>query len=271
MPHVAALYRFPVKGFTPESCDSVTVQPDGRIVGDRVLAFRRGDADEPRRLADGSAWWPKSQMVSLQDYPGIARLRLRYDDAARHVTVSVLGEGGATVLAEGALDEAGRARLAEAVGEYARALPEAARLRREGALPLMLEGDGVTARFQDRPQGYVTLHGRASLMQLAEALHEPDLDETRFRSNIAVEGLEAWAELGWTGRVRVGEVVFNFDHTVIRCLATHANPATGERDAEVLTTLTRVFGHEQPAFGVLMLPSEGGGTIRVGDEIEVLG
>ncbi|OZB87119.1 MAG: hypothetical protein B7X41_13360, partial [Microbacterium sp. 14-71-5] len=39
MPHVVALYRHPVKGFTPEKVPALTVQADGRIAGDRVLAF----------------------------------------------------------------------------------------------------------------------------------------------------------------------------------------------------------------------------------------
>jgi uncharacterized protein YcbX len=31
MPHVVALYRYPVKGFTPEACDTLTVLDEGRI------------------------------------------------------------------------------------------------------------------------------------------------------------------------------------------------------------------------------------------------
>jgi uncharacterized protein YcbX len=42
MPHVAALYRYPVKGFTPEECDTLTVLDEGRIAGDRVLGVRCG-------------------------------------------------------------------------------------------------------------------------------------------------------------------------------------------------------------------------------------
>jgi uncharacterized protein YcbX len=57
----------------------------------------------------------------------------------------------------------------------------------------------------------------------------------------------------------------------VRCLATHANPDTGVRDAEILTTLTRTFGFEQPTFGTLLLPTAEGGTIRLNDEVEVLG
>ena len=44
MPRVAALYRYPVKGFTPEPCTGLTVLPEGRVAGDRVLAFRFANA-----------------------------------------------------------------------------------------------------------------------------------------------------------------------------------------------------------------------------------
>ena len=57
---------------------------------------------------------------------------------------------------------------------------------------------------------------------------------------------------------------------IVRCLATHANPDTGLRDAPVMTTLTRSLGRKEPSFGVLMLPAAGGGTTTVGDEVELL-
>jgi len=40
MPRIAALYRYPVKGFTPEECKVVDVLDEGRIAGDRVLGIR---------------------------------------------------------------------------------------------------------------------------------------------------------------------------------------------------------------------------------------
>jgi uncharacterized protein YcbX len=36
-PRVAALYRYPVKGFTREACDALDILPGGRVAGDRVL------------------------------------------------------------------------------------------------------------------------------------------------------------------------------------------------------------------------------------------
>ena len=262
-PRVVALYRHPVKGFTPEACESLSIV-DGRVAGDRVLALRLGDAGEPREVVAGGAWWTKHQMVALVNTPGLARLSLRYDDAARRLSLSLDGRA----LVECGLDEEGRTAFAEAVAAFVRTLPEAVDLDRAGRLPLRLEGDGVTPRYHDRPAGFVTAHGRASLEALGVALADAALDERRFRSNVAFEGIEAWAELGWTGHVRIGAVEFKAERPVGRCLATQANPEDGLRDREVLTTLTRAFGQAEPQFAVLLTPLTEG-TIRLGDPVEV--
>jgi uncharacterized protein YcbX len=47
MPRVVALYRYPLKGFTPEKCDTLTVLSEGRIAGDRVLGIRFADTEAP--------------------------------------------------------------------------------------------------------------------------------------------------------------------------------------------------------------------------------
>lgn len=266
MPHVVALYRYPVKGFTPEPREALDVLASGRVVGDRVLAFRFGDAEPSPRDVEGDAWWPKAQMLVLANTPALARLTLRYDDATRRVSIT---HDGATLVEDG-LDDAGRARLAEAVGGYARAQDEQPHLERPGRLPLQLIGDGVTARYQDGDRGRVSLHGRASLDALGEALGDPALDERRFRSNIILEGLAPWEEFGWAGgAVRIGGVTFDVLNPARRCLATHASPTEGVRDRDVMTTLVRAFAQEAPSFAIMMLPREAG-TVRVGDSLEVL-
>lgn len=265
--HVAALYRYPVKGFTPESCETLTVRADGRIEGDRVLAFRFGDAAEPLDR-DGLNYWPKAEGLAMQDFPGIGPLRLSFDDDRQRLHV----QHDDHVIVDAGLDEAGRALLCKEIAAFVLDTAEGARLREPGHLPLALVGDGRTSQFQDRPRGFISVHGRGSLIALGEAMGH-DLDERRFRSNIAVDGLAPWDELGWTGRVCIGDVEFEVSHHIVRCLATHANPDTGLRDAEVMTTLTRVFGQAQPTFGTLLLPAPGseGGVIRLGDPITVPG
>lgn len=263
VPHVSALYRYPIKGLAPEQCEQLQVEPGGRIAGDRVLAFRYAKDTEPEER-DGLDYWPKGGGLCVRDYPALTRLALEYTAGEVRLTA------GSEVVARAGLDDGGRQALVSAVTEYLLDTPDGARLARAGHLPLALVGDGRTATFQDRPRGFVTAHSRTSLAALGEAVGA-ELDERRFRSNIALDGLDAWAEEELVGRrVRIGAVTFEVSAPIVRCLATHANPDTGLRDAPVMTTLTRVLGKAQPAFGILMLPVGSGGSIAAGDPVELL-
>ena len=263
MPHVAALYRYPVKGFTPEECETLTVLDDGRIAGDRVLGIRFADT-----AAADEAWSKKTEMVALMNTPGLARLHLRFDAEAQRLHLSC----ASTVLADEILTEEGRQRLATAVAAYVLTLAEHPLAGHPERLPLRVIGDGLTPRYHDAEAGQVTLHGRGSLHALTAALaHAEEGSERRFRSNIALEGLGAWEEHSWVGRkVRIGTVEFDVVRPKVRCLATHANPTTGERDMPILTTLTKIFGQEKPTFAVAMVPTHAGGHIHVGDHVTLV-
>ncbi|GAA2177425.1 MOSC domain-containing protein [Leucobacter tardus] len=266
MARVTALFRYPVKGFTPEKLPTLEVQDDGRIRGDRTLAFRFADAAEPEDR-DGLDYWPKSQGLALQDFPALAELRLAYDDEAQRISI----RRGADTLVEAGLDACGRAELVDAVTAFVRDSAQARRVEKPGRLPLALVGDGETSRFQDDPRGYVSLHSAASVDALAEAIGD-ELDDRRFRSNVVVDGCSAWEELGWEPgqEIRIGDVRFRADIDIVRCLAIHADPDTGERNAPVLTTLTRRLGQQEPTLGRMLLVAERGGTIRVGDTVSVI-
>ena len=256
MSKLAALYRYPVKGFAPEPRESLVVT-DGRIAGDRVLGFRFADTPE----ADDS-WSSKHGMLALVNTPGLARLRLSYDDLARRLRISCDG----AILVDESLDTDGRRRISQAVGAFARELAESPVAGDPAKLPLRLVGDGVTPRYHDRPDGYVTLHGRSSVTALARAL-DAEVSEWRFRSNVAVDGLEPFEEQDWIGKtLRIGSTRFRVHLPIRRCLATHANPETGERDQPILTTLTRVFHQEEPTLAVALMPL-GEGEIHLGDEL----
>jgi len=260
---VVALYRYPVKGFTPEERETLTVLGEGRIAGDRVLAFRFANSGAP-----DSAWRKKQECVVLMNTPGLARLQVRLDHAALRLRVALDG----AVLADEALDAAGRKRLAAALADYVLKLDENPLTGHPERLPLNLIGDGSVPRYQDNEGGQATLHSRESLAAVAAATGDPGLSEARFRSNIAIEGVSAWEEQDWMGRkIRVGEVEFEVARQKVRCLATHANPRTGERDIPVMQTLVKAFSQKQPTFAIGMVTRGAGGPIRLGDEVALVG
>ena len=259
MMRIADLFRYPIKGFTRERCDFLDVLPGGRIAGDRVLGLRYHNAQ-----SGDDAWGTKLEFTALINTPALTSLRVGFDPGTQRAII-LLGDA---VLFDDALDAAGRERFALAVEQYLGRMEDASVVGHPERLPLKLVGNGVTPRYQDREPGYVTLHGRASLATLAARVGEDaPVTEQRFRSNIAVEGLEAWEEQRWVGgSLRIGDVTFSVVNPVTRCLATHANPKSGTRDLPIMKTLLQLFPAERPTFAVLMT-STLGGRIRVGDRV----
>src|SRR5215204_4729936 len=102
MPHIVALYRYPVKGFTPEECDTLTVLDEGRIAGDRVLGVRFADTE-----AADDTWSRKTGMVVLINTPGLARLNVRFNEKAFRLNISVEN----SVLVDELLNPEGRERI----------------------------------------------------------------------------------------------------------------------------------------------------------------
>jgi uncharacterized protein YcbX len=258
---VAALFRYPVKGFTREECDSLQVLPGGRIAGDRVLGLRFNGS-----TTSDDAWGTKLEFVALVNTPGLTPLQVKFDPEALRLRIQLADE----VLLDEAMDAVGRRRLASTIEEYIVGLGENPLSSRMDRLPLRVVGDGITSRYQDREPGYTTLHGRGSLAALASVVAEaPELTEKRFRSNIAVDGLDAWEEQSWIGRnLRIGDVEFKAVNPVTRCLATHAHPISGKRNLPIMKTLLQLFPSERPTFAILMT-SDRGGYVRVDDKVEL--
>ena len=102
MARVVALYRYPLKGFTPQSCDELVVVPSSRVAGDRVLNLRFADAP----VAD-EAWCRKYHGVVLANTPGLALLRTTFDAEQSRLKIAL----GDRTLVDEPLSDAGRARI----------------------------------------------------------------------------------------------------------------------------------------------------------------
>jgi uncharacterized protein len=225
---LAALYRHPVKGFTPEALAAVELAPGAGFPFDRVWAVENGpsgfDPSDPQFV-------PKQKFTVLASLPHVAAAATRYDEteAVFHAHASGLSPfAGSLAAAEG------RAALADWL---------AALLGEEAKGPLKVIEAPARHRFTDHPQGQVSLINLASVRDLAARMGA-QLDPLRFRANLYVEGWPAWVENDWTdGVLRLGGVEARMFKPIVRCAATHVNPATAQRDLDVTKALFDHYGH----------------------------
>jgi len=226
--HAAAIFRHPVKGFTPEALASVQLAPGEGFPHDRLYAVENGpcgfDPAAPTFIS-------KQKFTVLAQIAKVAAARTRYDAATGvlHATAP-----GAPEFLGVLHDEAGRAAFAawltDLLGEEVR-----------GELRV-IEASGHW-RFTDHPLGQVSLVNLASVRDLGRKMGV-ELDPLRFRANVYVEGWPAWAENEWTGkRLMLGWAQAQVFKPIVRCAATHVDPTTAERDLDVTKALFDNYGH----------------------------
>ena len=119
--------------------------------------------------------------------------------------------------------------------------------------------EGPAGAFHDDGGVRVSLLGIGTIRALGE------WDIRRFRPNIVLDGDDEDALIGC--RVRVGSAILDVVQPVVRCvMVTRPQPGGIERNLDVLRSIQRVRGGR---LGVGALVTEPG-TVRMGDEIEVL-
>lgn len=249
-PRVAGLYRYPVKGLSPEPMDEVGLEAGAVMPFDRAYAIENGpgrfDPAEPRHL-------PKTCFLMLMRDERLATLETRFDE---HTETLVIFRQGRQV-ARGDL----RTRIGRQMIEQFLAAYMAASLR---GPPKIVSAPGHS--FSDMAAKCLHIVNLASVRELERAVGQP-VNPLRFRANIYVDGIEPWEEFSWLDRdIAVGGIRLSVFHRTRRCDATNVDPATGARDLAIPATLLRTWGHSD--FGVYAKVI-GAGRIATGDPVSL--
>ena len=245
-----AIYRYPVKGLTPEMLSRAMLVPGETLPFDRAYAIENGrgrfDAENPRHL-------PKTNFLMLMRNERLATVHSRFEDASETLTLSRHGRQ----VARGQLTSAlGRRIIEQFVAAYM-----AADLR---GPPKIVRAPGHS--FSDVAAKCVHIVNLESVRALARAIGRP-VDPLRFRANLYLAGIAPWSELAWVGKsLRVGAAQLGVFARTGRCDATNVDPATGARDLAIPAALVRLLGHAD--FGVYATV-KAAGDVSPGVPVEV--
>lgn len=235
---VSEIRRYPVKSLGGEALTSTKVEPGRGIAGDRRYALMPAAGGEP-----APGWRPKTQCVVLVRNETMIRLGARFHDESGMISLVKGGREVARGTVEAAAD---RARLEAAID---------AELAADVGTPMKFAAAGPAGMIGDVNEPFLSLINLASVRALGAALGAA-VDPVRFRGNLHLEGMPAWAESAWPGRrFAVGDAVLEVVEPIGRCAATEVNPATTERDLRILKGLAQNFGHTQMgAYAIIVSP-----------------
>ncbi len=249
MPTITALYRYPLKGFSPEPLERTEIAAGETIPFDRAFAVENGpigfDPDAP-------SYYRKTHFLMLMRNERIAEFTSRFDETTGGFDIF---KDGSLQMAGSLTTEAGRASIEGWLKDtFAREL---------SGPPRILSAPGHS--FSDMPAKVVHLVNLESVRALSDRLGEP-INPLRFRPNIIVEGAPEWSELDWKEgtEIRLPGITMEMAARTQRCAATNVDPQTGRRDMQIPKALTTHYGHAD--FGVYLV-AKTDGVIAVGDAL----
>jgi uncharacterized protein len=226
-PRVVSLHRHPVKSMLGESVPHLDVDRRG-CVGDRWWSVRTAT----EKIGSGK------DTRRFSAVPGLLRVRAGEQDGA--VLVTFPDGTRCAVTGQEAAD-----RLSRLVGQ-----------------PVSFAQESVVSHFDDGP---VSLLGHASVEAIAQERGEP-VDPARFRANVLLDGLDAFAEEAWIGRrLRIGTAVLQVSMASTRCVM--VNAATADLPAQTgnLAAIGRRNRTQLGVVATVVTP----GRMNVGDVLAV--
>ena len=246
---IQGIYRYPVKGLSPEPLGRTRLAVGETVPGDRLYAIENGPSGFDPAVP---AYMSKAHFLMLMKNERLAHLRTRFDDATH--TLRIMTDGHEVARGDLRMPH-GRAAIEHFFEGFC-----ADELR---GPPKVLSSPGHS--FSDVAKKVVSIINLASVAALEGAVGAP-VHPLRFRGNVYVTGWPAWREFDLVGReIAIGTTArLKIVKRIVRCAATNVDPDTGIRDLTIPTTLMQTFGHADcGVYGEVVAP----GDIGIQDEV----
>ena len=247
---IAGLYRYPVKGLTPEPLQRAPLRVGQTLPADRRYALDNGPTGfDP----EAPVWKPKTAYLMLMRNERLAGFKTRFDDVTNVLTIRRDDQ----IVAQGDLEsDEGRAAI-----ERFFASEFADELR---GLPNLLSGGGYS--FTDLARKVVSIINLASVAEI-EKLVGAAVHPLRFRANVYVTGWPAWHEAELLGAtLQIGAARLKVVKTTTRCAAVNVDPDTAARDLDIPPALMQHRGNNECGIYAEVIEA---GDVAVGDELAV--
>lgn len=246
-----SIYRYPVKGLSPELLPDVALQAGRTLPADRRYAIENGPIGfEPAN----PKYFPKIRFLMLMRNERLAGLQTRFDDASNTLTIRYNGA------------EAARGNLETPEGRAAIETFFAENFSPElKGPPKVLSAPGHS--FSDVAAKVVSIINLASVAAIETIVGQP-VNPLRFRGNLYVSGWPAWHEFDLLEKeLTIGDTRLKVIKRIVRCAAVNVDPVTAERDLNIPHALMQMFDHADCGVYAEVIA---GGTIAAGDTITEL-
>lgn len=224
---VNALYRYPIKGLSPEALTQVSLSKGQPFPFDREYALALHntvfDPNSPEYLS-------KTHFLMLMKNERLAALNTKFDTETHHLTIEQMEK---VLLSADLSTSTGKATVEQFFAAY---MGDEIK-----GMPRVVHAPNFS--FSDVAAKVISCINLESLRDFERVLGV-NIHPLRFRANVYFDGVPAWEELSWIGKeFMLGTAKVRVMKGITRCAATNVNPETAQRDLQIPNALVKNYKH----------------------------
>ena len=257
-PTISSINYCPVKSISFQSIDHCEIKKNIGILGDRIFAFSKNlDQDQvklfERNPEDRKGKWNK--ILTLKNSPFLNKYNFLLKEEKLTLTFKEK-----EILTIDVNISSERQKLSNKIIELENSLKEPIVLMKNKDFPFF---DTTISKKLDFINS-VSLINVQSIIDFQKKIGK-EIEVPRFRGNICIDGLKAWEERNWIGKIiKINVISFKVVKNIPRCVAINLKPKTDNNSLNLLHSLKKTYNHFD--MGIYLTPLNDG-KIKISDTV----
>ena len=257
---ISSINYCPVKSISFQSVDECEIKKNIGITGDRIFAFTKElDLDQAKLIEkspeDRKGKWNK--ILTLKNSPVLNKYNFLYENEKLTLTTNEK-----KILTIDVNKTSERQLLSEKIIELESSLKK----------PIFLIKNEECPFFDTTISNKVSFVNSVSLLNI-NSINDfqkkigKEIEIPRFRGNICMDGIKAWEEREWIGKIiKINNVSFKVEKNIPRCVAINLKPKTDDNSLNLLQSLKKTYNHFDMGIYLTALDD---GSISLGNSINL--
>ena len=230
---ISSIHYCPVKSISFQSLQSCNIKKNLGMENDRIFAFSRIIELKKAKLVEKNPDERNlNNFLTLKNSPALNQYNFIYQNQ-----VLTLTKNDREILSISTEDENERLLLSNKLTELESSLMKPITLLKNKEFPFF------DTSHSKNIFNSVSLINLNSIRDFEKKINEK-VELQRFRANFYVDGIDAWEERNWLGKIiKINDVSFKVEKNIPRCVAINLKPKTDDNSLNLLSSLKKTYNH----------------------------
>ena len=257
---ISSINYCPVKSISFQTIKSCEIRKNVGIVGDRIFAFSKGlDFNQAqlfeKKLEERRGKWNK--ILTLKNSPSLNKYNFMIDNNKLTLT-----QNNNEILTINSEESDQYQILSNKILQLENSLQKPLFLMKNKKIPFF----DTSISNKTVLTHSISLINNRSIEDFKNKINQ-EIDSQRFRGNIFVEGIEAWEERNWIGKIiKINNISFKVEKNIPRCVAINLKPNTDDNSLNLLQSLKKTYNHFDMGIYLTALDN---GQLNIGDNVSL--